>query len=820
MAKALIALFRSVASQRASLPSGGPEHSPLECKHQEPAIREASAKHRKAETGGGVLEKIIRVDNVGVFKAGVPAAVTLKKVTLIYADNARGKSTLSALLRACGTGDAQSLQARKTIGAAGNQAVQLRFQTAGGGSTISFDGNTWTAPAGNLHVFNQEFVERNVYAGTAVTPDQRASLLELALGADAVVQREEFQLQSEAQRSATQRITAAETALQGYHRGTTLAGFLALEPITDGAQQVAAIDKQLIEARSIQQILGRQGFRQLSTPAFNFDNIRAVAQSHFERLQEDAEAVVRKHFDMHLGRETERWVHEGLRHKPDEHCPFCGQNTTGLALLQAYKDYFNQAYKEHLQRVASLRGMVEHEVSEGLAPEWRAALDFNSGAQEGWAGLLQLELPAFNLDAVGEAIDKARIIVDALIEEKTAKPLEAVNVDALEQAAAILQTVVNDVAKYNNEILTLNDRIDRYKKGLAKIDTAALQTMRRTIELRMVRDVPEVLQHLAERTNAEGERKEAEQKKDAARKTLDRLMATSLATFQDAINTRLRDFGAPFSIRELKPNYMGGGVPRSEYVLDVRGASVPVGPMNGSALTFHTVLSEGDKRTLAFAFFLARLFAEPNRAEAIVVLDDVFTSLDLHRRAKTVEAVLAMSQQCKQVIALGHDAYFLRDIRKRVTKVGCEVATFELRRGPENFTVIEQLDLDEFCASPYYKRYRLVETYITGKAQVNMLEVAQALRLLVEGHMHRCFLGRFADGLTMGSMIQNIKEAQPDNPICVLQPLVPELQAFNEYAAMFHHDTSGGHTRTDVNDGELQHYASAALRFIQAGKLF
>ncbi|WP_165971577.1 AAA family ATPase [Cupriavidus sp. L7L] len=767
-----------------------------------------------------MLEKIIRVDNVGVFKAGVPSAVTLKRVTVVYADNARGKSTLSALLRACGTGDAQSLQARKTIGATGNQAVQLRFQTAGGGSTISFDGNTWSASAGNLQVFNQEFIERNVYAGTAVTPDQRASLLELALGAEAVVQREEFQRQSEAQRGATQRITAAETALQGYHRGATLADFLALNPIADGPQQIAEVDRQLNEARSVQQILGRQGFRQLSAPDFNFDNIRAIAQSHFERLQEDAEAVVRKHFDAHLGRETERWVNEGLRHKPDEHCPFCGQETAGLPLLQAYKEYFNQAYKEHMRGVASLRGMAEHQVSEDLISEWRAAVDFNAGAQEGWTGLLQLELPILNLDAAREAFGKARTLVNALIEEKTEKPLEAVNVDALVQATTILQTVVGNVAKYNESIQALNDKIDQYKAGLAKVDPSALQTERRTIELRMVRNASEVLQHLANRTDAEGDRKEAEQKKDAARKMLDELMATSLATFQDAINARLRDFGAPFSIRELKPNYMGGGVPRGEYVLDVRGASVPVGAANGSALTFHTVLSEGDKRTLAFAFFLARLFADPNHAEAIVVLDDVFTSLDLHRRAKTVEAVLAMNQQCKQVIALGHDAYFLRDIRKRVTKVGGEVAEFELRRGPENFTVIGPFDLDEFCASPYYKRYRLVETYVTGAAQVNMLEVAQALRLLVEGHLHRCFLGRFADGLTFGSMIQNIKEAQPGNPICVLQPLAPDLQAFNEYAAMFHHDTSGGHTRTDVNDGELQHFASAALRFIQTGKLF
>lgn len=52
-----------------------------------------------------------------------------------------------------------------------------------------------------------------------------------------------------------------------------------------------------------------------------------------------------------------------------------------------------------------------------------------------------------------------------------------------------------------------------------------------------------------------------------------------------------------------------------------------VGPKGAGDLSFHAALSEGDKRTLAFAFFLARLFADPKRAEATVVLDDVFTSL-------------------------------------------------------------------------------------------------------------------------------------------------------------------------------------------------
>ena len=45
-----------------------------------------------------MLEKIISLDNFGVFEKGAPKAFTLKKATLVYADNAKGKSTLSALL--------------------------------------------------------------------------------------------------------------------------------------------------------------------------------------------------------------------------------------------------------------------------------------------------------------------------------------------------------------------------------------------------------------------------------------------------------------------------------------------------------------------------------------------------------------------------------------------------------------------------------------------------------------------------------------------------------------------------------------------------
>lgn len=232
--------------------------------------------------------------------------------------------------------------------------------------------------------------------------------------------------------------------------------------------------------------------------------------------------------------------------------------------------------------------------------------------------------------------------------------------------------------------------------------------------------------------------------------TMEALMASTLAEFQDAINHWLTKFGAPFSIGELGSNYKGGGV-RSQYILEVRGTRVNIGPGQPGELSFHAALSEGDKRTLAFAFFLAKLFADANRKAMTVVLDDVFTSLDRHRRHHTTQILVQIAHECDQVIVLGHDAYFLNDVRKLASrkKVG-GVLELELQReSANNYSVLRQFNISEFCKSKYYKHYALVERFVNGQANGEGLAVAQALRPLVEGHLHRCFPSSFKEGLVV-----------------------------------------------------------------------
>ena len=769
-----------------------------------------------------MLERVICIDNVGVIKRGAPRSVDLQKVALIYADNARGKSTLSHLLLACSNADAHDVVNRKTVGATTSQKVVLRFNPPGGAGAFNseFDGATWKGGNPNLHVFNQAFVERNVFASTGVLPEQREALLSLALGDAAVRERTKFEHQAGLQKECAGRVSAAEGALVGFRGHLMVDQFIALEPLEAVDQEIANIDKQIGEARAASQIANRPEFKMIAGPAIGFDGLPEVIASSFESLAVQAEAVAKAHFAKHNGSSTERWVSEGLRHQPDDECPFCGQQTGELEILKSYKAYFDGSYSQHLSRISGLKEGVIGRLDDRQLVSWTVSHEFNNGLFSVWAESLGLrDVPTLDFAKAVKTLIEIKAELLLLVDAKERSPLTALDPAPFALAMIELDAVVAMAQSYNAEITKLNGQVEAYKAKLAKPDSAGLTAKRGLLVIRKNRYDAETVTLVKRVTRARSEYKEAETAKDEARVELDKLMAETLKKFQQAINAWLVKFDAPFQLDQLAPTYKGGGL-RSEYVLKVRGATVNVGPGGGGELSFHSALSEGDKRTLAFAFFLAKLFADPGRAAATVVLDDVFTSLDKHRRHNTIEAVLKMVAECAQVIALGHDAYFLREVKKRVAKKKLGAAVeLALHRDAQDYSFLDTFDLDDYCSSDYYKNYVLVERFVNAEPCGSLLEVAKSLRVLVEGHLHRCFPKKFKEGQTVGDMLELVKNATAPSPLVRLQSLHGDLVSFNDFAAAFHHETSGGYPRTEVNEAELLTFAKGALGFIQIRSL-
>src|SRR3990172_5118773 len=161
-----------------------------------------------------MIKKILKLQNIGLMRdACASGAVDLGRVTAIYSDNGRGKSTLAAALRACQLGDAGRMNARKTIDSGDAPEVDLLLPT---GAHVDFKANTWTGSAPAMTIFDSEFVEQNVYSGFEIRPDQRQSLLEFALGDQTVKLKQQVEQLSQAIKEQTTKRSTAEKTLTGF----------------------------------------------------------------------------------------------------------------------------------------------------------------------------------------------------------------------------------------------------------------------------------------------------------------------------------------------------------------------------------------------------------------------------------------------------------------------------------------------------------------------------------------------------------------------------------------------------------------------------
>lgn len=92
------------------------------------------------------------------------------------------------------------------------------------------------------------------------------------------------------------------------------------------------------------------------------------------------------------------------------------------------------------------------------------------------------------------------------------------------------------------------------------------------------------------------------------------------------------------------------------------------------------VLSEGERRGVALAAFLAELATRGDRS--CVVFDDPVSSLDHVRRHKVADRLVALASE-RQVIVFTHDLVFLHMLKTAANETGIAVTDREVRRARE-----------------------------------------------------------------------------------------------------------------------------------------
>jgi hypothetical protein len=129
------------------------------------------------------IERLQLLRNVGQFESVTAGAqAPLAKLSLIYAENGRGKTTLATILRSLGTGDTTLIEERRRLGSAHAPHIVL----ASTGAPFTYQNGAWSVLHPDIAVFDDGFVAANVCSGIAIETAHKQNLHELILGARGV----------------------------------------------------------------------------------------------------------------------------------------------------------------------------------------------------------------------------------------------------------------------------------------------------------------------------------------------------------------------------------------------------------------------------------------------------------------------------------------------------------------------------------------------------------------------------------------------------------------------------------------------------------
>ncbi|MEQ1557793.1 MAG: AAA family ATPase [Methyloglobulus sp.] len=760
-----------------------------------------------------MLFRIEQIQGIGLLHSANGKNFKCEKATFIYADNGRGKSTLASVLRSVSTGDTTLITKRKTVDGTLPPSTTLQFDS---GHKVTFSKDCWSEIRPEILVFDSEFIERNVHSGGAVSTGHRKNLLEFALGEAAVNARKSVEQSTNTATLASNTVTGIESQLKGYHTGLTLAQFEKLTEVQDADTQIDALRNSIKSASNIEKLLAKAVPRLIPLPSFDIEGLFSVLSITLADIHNNAEQVVKQHIQRLNVSHAEGWLSQGCHLGDKKTCPYCAQDITGNNLIQAYQTYFNASYNQLKNSVEFLHTSVVEELGIKIIDDFTQSVALIKAQVDSWNDHIIIQPINFDESTARSVCDELRKYVFELIRRKQASPAEySGSLADSEKVTELWQKVIALMQLTNEQIKTVREMIEEYKGKLAKDNVQLLQQKVQLLNSSKRRYEPAVLDLISKLDIARCNLKEAEKTKKAERGKLDALMKTTLKRYETSINTLLNKFGASFSIRGMGANFLGGA-PRSEYGLLLRGRDVP---LEGGSPSFATTLSEGDRRTLAFAFFIASAFGDANLARRIVIVDDPMCSLDLNRKHHTKLVLKKLHSKAEQLIVLAHDPYFIRDIRDTLIKENSStpISIFQLRAAQENYTDFDKFDVDKECESAYFQHHRLLNEFADGSNADNR-SVAKAIRPMLEGYLHRRFPNLIPKALTFGQVVSMIKSAPSSSPLCHAHNLVDELNDINDYAGQFHHDTNPGNADTvTVISTELKTCVEYSLHLVHSG---
>lgn len=758
-----------------------------------------------------MIKKVIRIENLGCLRKLSPGSGVGEagKLVGVFGENGSGKTTLVAALRAAHDGTSDPLRERRSLPRSDSPIVELYTSTG----TVKYSGGAWQGNLPSVEIFDRTFIAANVYDGRKVGPDQRSRFYRIALGSGEVEAAERVDEAKKVLAEATKPRVEIIKRLKSRcsEAGTTLEELQKLEPLTEPPP---SLQKNEARLRALQARKDLQGLSQINTlpPALPIDGekFNSLLDRTAASLSTQAMEAVRRHISTSLDESGEAWIRQGVSYAEGKTaCPYCGQDLESSTLALLFPKFFDAGYRRLRSTVGS--AIERLDAWETWVSSLRSLERENQKAHTAWSAITELDAPP----DIAELPTRAASVVSMLrllMEEKRARLLDPLGDDPrLQELLDAHRELYEPVRQYNN---WANAALAHCRKIQADHDgeVRRLTTLVGLPRWRLLRGSPSIQTDLCKLEETEKRIEEALAVKAKAEANLEQREAGRTETFLDLVNKVLSRFGAGFRIRELKGTQSSSRIVADFKVAlveggqDLEGATVQASLAKGIAPRFDTVLSEGDRTTLALAVFFAKCIDDPD-PERIVVLDDPLTSLDSSRRKWTAEYINVLAESSAQVWLLSHDEYFLKDALPK----SATFLTIDHRAGNSFLSVWNP---KKACRSRYARDLERLEAFCNRNPDAPAADDAgRMIRPILEEYLEFRFRRAWEENDWLGKFVGKAKNNHPDIRLSKVD--IKNIECWLSFASPEMHGDPH-HARPSHSDAELRSIATGVLNFVHS----
>ena len=761
-----------------------------------------------------MIQNIRLIRNVGMFDSDSGAAnVDLGKLVLIYAENGRGKTTLTSILRSLAANEPRFVEERSRLGA--HNPPHVCFNADGQPANVMFQNGVWTRNLSHIKIFDDVFVDTNVHSGLNVEPQHRQNLHELILGDQGVtLNRRLADLVEKNEQYIRDLREKADAFPADILHGLEVDEFCDLARIDEIDDKIVDAERTLAAARNRGDVLSAQPFNTVSLPDFDTAGIVSVLSQGLSDLDSAAEAQVRTHIDR-LGDGGENWVSEGMGFLPEDDprdCPFCGQTLEAAAIIAHYQAYFSAGYEVLKSNIDATVTAVRNAHQGTAQAEFERIAGTIGERRQFWSRFTDIAVSNIDTAAIEKDWNSAIAAVLGILETKKGSPLERIELGT-NAVSAIANYEAHKVYVDNvsQEITAANDAIKALKEATVSADTNKLATDLSKLRAAKERYLPDTGALCTDYLATRHLKIASDNDRETARKALQDYRDQVFPTLQRRVNAYLPRFNAGFSVdRVTAANRRGGSY--CTYDVVINDNSVPIGnttPAPGD-LSFRNTLSAGDRNTLALALFFSSLDQNPNLANTIVVVDDPVSSLDDHRTASTIQCIGDLKDEAEQVIVLSHNKPFLCDVWNRYGYAHC--TTLEIVRGSSGST-IRGWDASSDALTQHDQRHDLLQSYLQNPAGTHPpRDVAQSIRPHLEYFFRVVCPGHCPPGTRIGQFMDRCRQSVNGSDAILDTNVFNELESIVAFSNQFHHDTNREYTTATINDQQLYGFVQRTLR--------